>query len=150
MSDILFPAFQKYYSALFSLERFNKEDNFFNNISALDNFFSEYRNITFVLQKSIAHTDYKTIYEKNREKYLSSCKWLVEKRNEITKEHPFQLVKQIDISVFFPFAGMHVLTKTYAVENNMELSDLLDDLKSFFASVNPIEVFFLIRVFFLW
>lgn len=142
MSDILFPAFQKYYSALFSLERFNKEDNFFNNISALDNFFSEYRNITFVLQKSIAHTDYKTIYEKNREKYLSSCKWLVEKRNEITKEHPFQLVKQIDISVFFPFAGMHVLTKTYAVENNMELSDLLDDLKSFFASVNPIEVFF--------
>ena len=142
MSDVLFPAFQKYYSALSSLERFNKEDNFFDNISALDSFFSEYRNITFVLQKSIAHTDYKTIYEKNREKYLSSCKWLVEKRNEITKEHPFQLVKQIDISVFFPFAGMHVLTKTFAVENNMELSDLLDDLKSFFASVNPIEVFF--------
>lgn len=142
MSDVLFPAFQKYYSALSSLERFNKEDNFFDNISALDSFFSEYRNITFVLQKSIAHTDYKTIYEKNREKYLSSCKWLVEKRNEITKEHPFQLVKQIDISVFFPFAGMHVLTKTFAVENNMELSDLLDNLKSFFASVNPIEVFF--------
>lgn len=142
MSDVLFPAFQKYYSALSSLERFNKEDNFFDNISALDSFFSEYRNITFVLQKSIAHTDYKTIYEKNREKYLSSCKWLVEKRNEITKEHPFQLIKQIDILVFFPFAGMHVLTKTFAVENNMELSDLLDDLKSFFASVNPIEVFF--------
>ena len=64
MSDYLFPALQKYYSALNSLERFNKEANFFDNISALDSFFSEYRNVRFVLQKSIAHTDYKTIYEK--------------------------------------------------------------------------------------
>ena len=142
MSDYLFPALQKYYSALNSLERFNKEANFFDNISALDSFFSEYRNVTFVLQKSIAHTDYKTVYEKNREKYLSSCRWMIDKRNETTKEHPFQLVKQIDILVFFPFAGMHVLSKNFSVENDMELSDLFDDMKSFFASVNPIEVFF--------
>ncbi|MBR2742273.1 MAG: hypothetical protein IKD89_01645 [Clostridia bacterium] len=142
MSDYLFPALQKYYSALNSLERFNKEADFFDNISALDSFFSEYRNVTFVLQKSIAHTDCKTIYEKNRDKYLSSCRWMIDKRNETTKEHPFQLVKQIDIMVFFPFAGMHVLSKTFSVENDMELSDLLDDLKSFFASINPIEVFF--------
>lgn len=39
MSDYLFPALQKYYSALNSLERFNKEANFFDNISALDSFF---------------------------------------------------------------------------------------------------------------
>lgn len=141
MSDYLFPALQKYYSALNSLERFNKEANFFDNISALDSFFSEYRNVTFVLQKSIAHTDYKTIYEKNREKYLSSCRWMIDKRNETTKEHPFQLVKQIDILVFFPFAGMHVLSKTFSVENDVKLSDLLDDLKSFFVSVNPNEIF---------
>ena len=142
MSDYLFPALQKYYSALNSLERFNKESNFFDNISALDSFFSEYRNVTFVLQKSIAHTDYKTIYEKNREEYLSSCRWMIDKRNETTKEHPFQLVKQIDILVFFPFAGMHVLSKTFSVENDVKLSDLLDDLKSFFVSVNPNEIFF--------
>lgn len=142
MSDYLFPALQKYYSALNSLERFNKEANFFDNISALDSFFSEYRNVTFVLQKSIAHTDYKTIYEKNREEYLSSCRWMIDKRNETTKEHPFQLVKQIDILVFFPFAGMHVLSKTFSVENDVKLSDLLDDLKSFFVSVNPNEIFF--------
>lgn len=141
MSDYLFPALQKYYSALNSLERFNKEANFFDNISALDSFFSEYRNVTFVLQKSIAHTDYKTIYEKNREEYLSSCRWMIDKRNETTKEHPFQLVKQIDILVFFPFAGMHVLSKTFSVENDVKLSDLLDDLKSFFVSVNPNEIF---------
>ena len=35
MSDYLFPALQKYYSALNSLERFNKEANFFDNISAV-------------------------------------------------------------------------------------------------------------------
>ena len=142
MTDIMFPAYQKYYSALSSLERFDKEADFFDNISALDSFFSEYRNITFVLQKSIAHTEYMPVYEKNREKYLSSCRWLVEKRNETTKEHPFQLVKQIDILVFFPSDATHVLTRTFAVENDVELSDLLDDLKRFFARLNPIQVFF--------
>ena len=74
---------------------------------------------------------------------------MIDKRNETTKEHPFQLVKQIDILVFFPFAGMHVLSKTFSVENDVKLSDLLDDLKSFFVSVNPNENFFLFRVFFL-
>ena len=67
---------------------------------------------------------------------------MIDKRNETTKEHPFQLVKQIDILVFFPFAGMHVLSKTFSVENDVKLSDLLDDLKSFFVSVNPNEIFF--------
>lgn len=52
MSDYLFPALQKYYSALNSLERFNKEANFFDNISALDSFFSEYP-VSFALPWNI-------------------------------------------------------------------------------------------------
>lgn len=142
MSDIMLPALQKYYSALSSLERFNKEKNFFDNISSLDNFFSEYRNITFVLQKSIAHTEFKTLYEKNRNKYLSSCKWLLEKRNEITKEHPFQLVKQIEISVFLPYAKIQVLSKVFTIENDIELDELLQSLKNFLSDIHPVEVFF--------
>ena len=90
----------------------------------------------------LAFLSFSPFCEKNREKYLSSCRWMIDKRNETTKEHPFQLVKQIDILVFFPFAGMHVLSKTFSVENDVKLSDLLDDLKSFFVSVNPNEIFF--------
>ena len=70
MPGLLFPAYQKLYSALSHLERFNKESNFFDNISAIDSFFNEYRNITFVMQASLKHTEYYGAYEKNRDKYL--------------------------------------------------------------------------------
>lgn len=101
MDNLLFPAFQKFYSAVSSLERFNTENNFFDNISSLDIFFSEYRNITFVIQKSLKNTEYNSIYEKNRDKYLTDH-WFVEKRNETIKQQPFQLIKHIEITVFSP------------------------------------------------
>ena len=50
--NLLVPAAQKLYSALSSLERFSKHNDFFDNISSLDSFLSEYRNVTFVIQKS--------------------------------------------------------------------------------------------------
>ena len=142
MDDKLFPAYQKFYSALNCMERFNKEQDFFDNISALDSFFSEYRNVTFVLQKSLAHTEYLGVYEKKRDKYLSDCRWLKDKRNETTKQHPFQLIKQVDISVYFPFAGMKVLTKQFLVGEDMDLSVHRDELKVFLSRIDPVEVFF--------
>ena len=60
--DLLLPAYQKLYSALQSLERFSKGQDLFDNIACIDNFLSEYRNVTFVLQKSLAHTDYLSVY----------------------------------------------------------------------------------------
>ena len=74
MSGILYTAYQKFYSALNCLERFDKEKDFFENISNIDGFFSEFRNVTFVLQKAIAHTEYAALYEENRNKYLGSGK----------------------------------------------------------------------------
>ena len=84
---LLYPALHKFYSALNSLEKFEKGTNFFENIAYLDNFFSEYRNITFVLQKSLAHTEFKAIYEGLRNEYLVNdvCKWFIDKRNEVVK-----------------------------------------------------------------
>lgn len=69
MPALLFPAYQKFYSAISSLERFEKEQNFFDNISCLDNFFAEYRNITFTVQAALKHTEYFSSYEENRNKY---------------------------------------------------------------------------------
>ena len=89
--NLLVPAAQKLYSALSSLERFSKHNDFFDNISSLDSFLSEYRNVTFVIQKSLAHTNFFCIYEETRDEFLSGDlgKWFVEKRNEVLKEHPF-------------------------------------------------------------
>lgn len=42
MPGLLYPAYQKFYSAISCLERFRKEQDFFENISCLDTFFSEY------------------------------------------------------------------------------------------------------------
>src|SRR5579862_1975826 len=99
---LLYPALHKFYSALSSLEKFEKGTNFFDNIGYLDNFFSEYRNITFVLQHSLAHTDFLVTYETLRNKYLvnSVGKWFVEKRNEVLKQQPFDLEKRIVITVY--------------------------------------------------
>ena len=142
MPGILYAAYQKFYSALNCLERFDKEKDFFENISNLDGFFSEFRNVTFVLQKAIAHTEYAPLYEKNRNKYLADCKWFVEKRNEITKQHPFQLVKEIEIHIYFPGFKINVLSKKFTVENDVELSTMLEEIKRFLLVDQANEIFF--------
>lgn len=143
--DLLFPAFQKFYSALSSLERFRNENSFFDNISCLDTFFSEFRNITFVLQKSLAHTAYMPIYEKLRTKHLSNLKWFVETRNQTTKEHPFELVKQIEITAYMPWRSFEILEKRYTITDDQPLSSIIDESKSFLDKIHPVEVFFSAR-----
>lgn len=141
---LLYPALHKFYSALNSLEKFGKGNDFFDNISYLDNFFSEYRNITFVLQKSIAHTEYEEVYEKNRDKYLvnETGKWFIEKRNEVLKQHPFNLEKRVLVTIYTPLTSVVLQEKVFTLENDVEYSTLIDSLKSFFIKINLIEVFF--------
>lgn len=146
--DLLYPAFQKFYSALSSLERFHKEKNFFENISSLDTFFSEFRNVTFVLQKSLAHTDYMPLYEDLREKYFSELKWFVETRNETTKQHPFELIKKIEITAYMPRGSFEILEKQFSVNDDKPLVSVLDEAKIFLNKINSIEVFFSARFFF--
>ena len=146
--DLLYPAFQKFYSALSSLERFHKEKNFFENISSLDTFFSEFRNVTFVLQKSLAHTDYMPLYEDLREKYFSELKWFVETRNETTKQHPFELIKKIEITAYMPRGSFEILEKQFSVNDDKPLVSVLDEAKTFLNKINSIEVFFSARFFF--
>ena len=142
MSSLLYPAMQKFFSALNSLNKFNKEKNFFENISSLDTFFSEFRNITFVLQKSLAHTEYISIYEKLRSKHLSDSRWFIEKRNETIKQQPFQLVKEIELTVYFPEQSFKVTTMQFTVENDVDMSTLIEQFEELFARTSPVEVFF--------
>ena len=104
MDDLLLPAYQKLYAALQSLERFSKGHDLFENIACIDSFLSEFRNVTFVLQKSLAHTEYGVLYEALRDKHLKNddCKWLVDKRNEVLKEKPFNLEKSLVLTLYHP------------------------------------------------
>ena len=141
MPGLLYPAYQKFYSALSSLDRFSKEANFFDNTSCIDNFFSEYRNITFAIQSQLAHTQYFSIYEINRDKYLTD-RWFIKKRNETTKQKPFQLIKEVSISFFLPFGGFNVLNKVFTVEDDEPIDSLITDIKSALSVINAYEVFF--------
>ncbi len=141
MSGLLFPAYQKLYSALSHLERFNKESNFFDNISAIDNFFNEYRNITFVMQESLRHTEFFGAYEKNRDRLLTDH-WFVEKRNETIKRKPFELIKEVQVTLYLPFGGITFEEKQYSVENDESLKTIIEDLKGFLCKVDQNEVCF--------
>lgn len=141
---LLYPALHKFYSALSSLEKFEKGANFFDNISHLDNFFSEYRNITFVLQKSLAKTEFRSVYEKLRDKYLINDvgKWFLGKRNNIVKEKPFDLEKRIVIRIYTGKSIYSLPDLTFTIENDIYLSTIVKSLRKSFLSLGQIEVFF--------
>ncbi len=140
MAGLLYPAYQKMYSALSFFNRFKTEANFFDNISSLDSFFSEYRNITFVIQSQLKHTEFNSVYERNREKYLTDH-WFVEKRNETCKQHPFQLVKKIRVSVFLPFDEITIVENEFSVENDIPMIEMQNEIKDFLAEFLDEEVF---------
>ncbi|GGA94849.1 hypothetical protein [Mucilaginibacter rubeus] len=147
---LLYPALHKFYSALSSLEKFEKGTNFFDNIGYLDNFFSEYRNITFVLQHSLAHTDFLATYEKLRNEYLvnSVGKWFVEKRNEVLKQQPFDLEKRIVITIYSAEATVSLPELIFTIDNDVEISTIVDSLRVTFMSLRQLEVMFSSEFFF--
>lgn len=142
--DLLLPAYQKLYSALQSIERFNKGQDLFDNIACIDNFLSEFRNVTFVLQKSLADTDYLSVYKNLREQYLNNphCSWLKEKRNEIQKEKPFSLEKQLILRIYLPYSTGVFPTECFTIEDEVDYSSLIDMVKRVISNIPALEVFF--------
>ena len=130
--DFLLPAYQKLYAALNSLERFSKGQDLFDNIACIDSFLAEYRNVTFVLQKSLAHTDYLHVYERLRDKHLKNhqCSWLVNKRNEVLKEKPFALEKQLILNIYLPHAKESFYSKKYTIEDEVNYTSLIESVKN--------------------
>lgn len=141
MPGFLFPSYQKLYSALKHLEQFDKESNFFDNISAIDNFFNEYRNITFVMQESLSHTKFFDAYIKNRDYFLTDH-WFVEKRNETIKQKPFELIKELIITLYLPFGGFTISEKKYSVVDDKPLESVFAELKELLCKVDAHEVCF--------
>lgn len=142
--SLLSPAVQKLYSALHHLELFSINNDFFDNISYLDSFLTEYRNVTFVIQKSLAHTPFLEKYKQLCNSFFGSelSKWFVEKRNEVTKEAPFPLEKVIRIRIFDQHNTINIISKSFTSENDAPFETLIDSLRGFLQSINPIEIYF--------
>lgn len=142
--DFLLPAYQKLYAALNSLERFSKGQDLFDNIACIDSFLAEFRNVTFVLQKSLAHTDYVYVYERLRDKYLKNpqCSWLVNKRNEVLKEKPFALEKQLILNLYFPHTRGVFPSEKFTIEDEVDYITLIESVKNIIENIPAIEVYF--------
>lgn len=145
--NLLIPAAQKLYSALVNLEKFSRHNDFFDNVASLDSFLSEYRNVTFVIQKSLAHTEHIETYQKLRDKYLSGelGKWFINKRNEVLKEHPFELVKVVEVTIYDSSKPTKLTTKLFSAENDEDYTTLLEDIHKFLKVLPMGEISFSIE-----
>lgn len=115
----LCPVFQKYYNALKSINELKTNNNFFDNIASIDNFFLEFRNITFVLQKQLKSEEEKDTYERLKLKYLNNdtMKWFVETRNEVSKESSFELKKKIIVDVYCIHSEKNIINETFTIQD---------------------------------
>lgn len=141
----MYAAFHRFYGALQGLQKFSVDNNLIDNIVSLDNFFSAFRSTSFVLQHSIAHTDYNTLYEEmcaERLKPNTICKWMVKTRNEIEKQNPFDLNKQVFVTAYSPTSALILKSDVFTVVDDVEYGTLVESLRDYLKAINPIEVHF--------
>ena len=149
-NNLLDSSFHKLYSALQSLEQFNICNDLIDNISNLDKFFLEFRNITFALQKALTHTEYLKTYESLRDKHLknSNSQWLIDIRNKVSKQQPFELKKQITITIYEPIADsptLKIQLEEFNIEDEKDYSSQIENIKFFIKSLNILELHFSIE-----
>lgn len=143
--DLFSNALQKFYSAMKNLKNFSINNDIIDNISSIDCFFSEFRNITFVMQKDFADRNIKPIYEEVCSKYLinQNMKWFIEQRNKITKQAPIGLQKSIIIYIYMP--NDRIVIESEKLKMNVEESFNLtkDFIEKFLINkIGYVDIFF--------
>lgn len=143
-------SYQKFYSSLLSLKEFIDSKDFFIMVSSIDKFFSEYRNITFVLQKSISGLGYDNKYEQLNNKYIinNENKWLKDKRNEVSKEGPFNLKKIIFVNVYLYGKSSNIIKNEYSFENWDDAEKLTNQIKEKLKFYNSPEIYLSVQIIF--
>ena len=142
---------QKFYSAVKHVETFCVSSDMFDNISSLDSFFSEFRNITFMAQKTFSNLGKIALYETARNKFLASpdMKWFVDKRNKTTKEQPFPLKKQVVFELYLHGGRLVLIDERFSAGFEEELKPAKEFISTFLIEeIGLIEVFFSARIVF--
>lgn len=141
----MFTTLQRFYGALSNLDKFSSANNLIDNVVCLDDFFSSFRSTSFVLKCALTHTEYEPLYDEFRQKYLLGnrvCKWMVETRNEVEKKHPFDLLKQVYVTIYTPISATIFKSEVLTVENDVEYQTLVESLKDELKKINTVEVHF--------
>lgn len=73
--------------------------------------------------------------------------WFVDKRNEVTKEKPFDLRKSIRIYKYSPDNGKLMSENNYEVGQDCILSDCLEQVKRELNETDEKEIFFSIKLY---
>ena len=148
---ILIPFLQKVYSALKHLDNFSVSNDFYDNISDFDGFFSEYRSSTLVLQTSLGGEN-NPIYQKNLKEFLLKdeqlSKWMNDKRVGSVHKQPFNLHKHLQVVAYSTISSEIILEKEYTIEYDESFEKLQKELISEFEKQNPVEVYFSLVYFF--
>ena len=142
---IFIPFFQKVYSALKHLNDFSISNDFYDNISNFDGFFSEYRSATLVLQKALGGND-NPIYQKNLKDYLLKdeqlSKWMNDKRIDSVHKQSFNLHKHLLILAYSAISSEIILEKEYTIEYDESFEKLQNKLVGELEKINSVEVNF--------
>lgn len=144
-------ALQKFYSALKNLNNFSINNDIIDNISALDCFFSEFRNITFVLQKDFKDNNLSEEYEKLNLKYLKNdnMKWFINKRNSTIKQAPISLEKSIIIEIYLPYNRIRVESEKLKINFEETFNLTKDFIKNIIIDkLGMVDVFFSTKIIF--
>lgn len=148
---ILIPFLQKVYSALKHLDNFSVSNDFYDNISDFDGFFSEYRSSTFALQTSLGGNNNPT-YQKNLKEFLLKdeqlSKWMNDKRVGSVHKQPFNLHKHLQVFVYSAISSEIILEKEYTIDYDESFEKLQKELISEFEKQNSVEVNFSLVYFF--
>lgn len=144
---LLTTMYQKFYAALQSMRRLQTEKDLFLNISCLDNFFSEMRSTTLVLQKSLAHTDFFDLYKQLCQKWLSGsdCKWLADTRNDTIHESSFKLEKKLVLIRYISSGVVEKKEHSFNIEEYANEAKLEEDFKRYISTLPDEEIFFTIQ-----
>lgn len=151
MPDIIYPMLQKYYNALNSLNSLSIAKDIFESIPLIDNFFAEFRNITFVMQKNFNTQDLKEYYKTKREEFLkdNSLRWFIDKRNETVKENSFKLEKEISVYAYLPDFCGKIVDSRLNIDNDIPLETLEQVVKSYLIKYNKnSDIYFSIDILF--
>lgn len=151
MSDVIYPILQKYYNALNSLNSLNIAKDIFESIPLIDNFFAEFRNITFVMQKNFNTKELKEYYRTKQEEFLNdnSLRWFIDKRNETVKENPFKLEKEVLVYAYLPDYCGKIVDSRLNIDNDIPLETLEQVIKAYLTKYNKnSDIYFSIDILF--
>lgn len=149
--DLFSNALQKFYSAMKNLKDFSINNDIIDNISSIDCFFSEFRNITFVMQKDFADRNIKHIYEEFCSKYLKNqdMKWFIAQRNKTTKQAPIEMQKSIIFYIYMPNNRIVIESEKFKlnVEESFNLTkDFIE--RVLINEIGYVDIYFSTKLFF--